>query len=105
MPDGDTGHRKAWAKQMEYFPEQDLIMLFGEARYEKDGSRVQADRLVYDSRNARFKALTDAAGDTLGRGWSGHREETGARQDPDQAEEEVDAVAVRAFEVHVVSTG
>ena len=66
LPDGDTGHRKAWAKQMEYFPEQDLIMLFGEARYEKDGSRVQADRLVYDSRNARFKALTDAAGTPSG---------------------------------------
>ena len=66
LPDGDTGHRKAWAKQMEYFPEQDLIMLFGEARYEKDRSRVEADRLVYDSRNARFKALTDAAGASSG---------------------------------------
>ena len=62
LPDGDANHRKAWAKRMEYFPEQDLIMLFDEARYEKDGSRVQADRLVYDSRNARFKALTHAAG-------------------------------------------
>ena len=58
--EGETGHRKAWAGRMEYFPGQDLIMLLGEARYEKDGSRVQADRLVYDSRNARFKALTDA---------------------------------------------
>lgn len=66
LPDGDTNHRKAWAKQMEYFPEQDLIMLMGEALYEKDGSRVQADRLVYDSRNARFKALTDAAGASSG---------------------------------------
>ena len=66
LPDGDTGHRKAWAKQMEYFPEQDLIMLFGDARYEKDGSRVEADRLVYDSRNARFKALTDTAGTPSG---------------------------------------
>ena len=61
LPDGDADYRKAWAKQMEYFPEQDLIMLFGEALYEKDGSRVQANRLVYDSRNSRFKALTDTA--------------------------------------------
>ena len=61
LPDGDTSHRKAWARRMEYFPEQDLIMLSGEALYEKDGSRVQADRLVYDSRNSRFKALTGAA--------------------------------------------
>ena len=60
LPDGDTGYRKAWARQMEYFPEQDLIMLSGEALYEKDGSRVQADRLVYDSLNSRFKALVDA---------------------------------------------
>lgn len=61
-PDGDTGHRKAWAKRMVYFPEQNLMVLFEEARYEKgDGSRVRADRLAYDSHNARFKALTDAA--------------------------------------------
>ena len=66
LPDGDTSHRKAWAKRMEYFPEQDLISLLGEARYEKDGSRVQADRLVYDSLNARFKALTDTAGTSAG---------------------------------------
>ena len=58
---GGASQRKAWAKQMEYFPGQDLIMLVGEARYEKDGSHVRADRLVYDSRNARFKALTDTA--------------------------------------------
>ena len=61
LPDGDADHRKAWAKQMEYFPEQDLIMLFGDALYAKDGSRVQAERLVYDSRNSRFKALTDTS--------------------------------------------
>ena len=61
LPDDETGHRKAWAKRMEYFPGQDLIALFGEARYETEGSRVQADRLVYDSRNSRFKALMDAA--------------------------------------------
>ena len=58
-----TSQRKAWAERMEYFPAQDLIMLLGEARYEKDGSHVRANRLVYDSRNARFKALTDTAGD------------------------------------------
>ena len=60
---GGASQRKAWAKRMEYFPAQDLIMLLGEARYEKDASHVRANRLVYDSRNARFKALTDTAGD------------------------------------------
>ena len=78
LPDGDTDHRKAWAKQMEYFPEQDLINLSGEAVYERDGSRVQADRLVYDSLNARFRALTDAgaqssSGDSGGSGDAGSK--------------------------------
>lgn len=62
LPDGDASYRKAWAKRIEYFPEQNLIVLFGEARYEKGENRIQADRLVYDSFNARFKALTDDAG-------------------------------------------
>ena len=65
-PDGGTGLRKAWAKQMEYFPVQGLIMLLGEARYEKDGNHVRADRLVYDSRNARFKALTSDESEDAG---------------------------------------
>ena len=60
--DGDTDHRKAWANRMEYFPEQGLVVLIDEARYEKDGNHVQADRLVYDSLKSRFKALTDSAG-------------------------------------------
>ena len=61
LSDGETGHRKAWAKRMEYFPAQDLIVLFGDARYQKEGNDIRADRLVYDSLNARFKALTDDA--------------------------------------------
>ena len=64
--DGGAGHRQAWARQMEYFPGQDLIMLVGDARYEKDGSHVQANRLVYDSRNSRFKALTDTESEEEG---------------------------------------
>ena len=68
LPDGDTDYRQAWAKQMEYFPEQDLIMLSGEARYEKGRTRVHADRLVYDSLNARFKALTNAVEQPSGGG-------------------------------------
>lgn len=68
LPDGETSYRKAWARQMEYFPQQDLINLSGEARYEKDGSQVQADRLVYDSLNARFRALSDTAAPSSGAG-------------------------------------
>ena len=68
LPDGETTYRNAWAKRMEYFPQQDLINLSGEARYEKDGSQVQANRLVYDSLNARFRALSDAAAPSSGTG-------------------------------------
>ena len=69
LPDGDARHRKAWAKRMEYFPEQNLMVLLGEAHYEKeDGSRVRADRLAYDLLNARFKALVDPATDAAGGG-------------------------------------
>ena len=63
LPDGDTVHRKAWAKRIEYFNRQDLIVLLGDARYAKGGDRVQAERLVYDSLNARFKALAAVAAD------------------------------------------
>ena len=65
LPDGDTSPRKAWAKQMEHFPERDLTVLAGDARYEKNGSRVEADRLVYDSLNARFEALTEPADEAV----------------------------------------
>ena len=68
LPDGETDYRKAWARRMEYFPQQGLINLSGEARYEKDGSHVQADRLVYDSLKARFRALTDTAAPLSGDG-------------------------------------
>ncbi len=61
LPDGDAHVHKAWANRIEYFPGQDLIVLLGDARYERGGSRMQADRLVYDSLNARLKALTETA--------------------------------------------
>ena len=70
LPDGKAEYRKAWARQMEYFPQQDLINLSGEARYEKDGNQVQANRLVYDSLNARFRALSDASAPSSGTGAS-----------------------------------
>ncbi len=66
LPEGEAGHRKAWANRMEYFPEQDLINLSGEARYESGGSRVQAGRLEYDSLNARLRALADATAPSSG---------------------------------------
>ena len=69
LPDGGARYRKAWAKRMVYFPEQDLMVLLGEAHYEKeDGSRVQADRLAYDLLNARFKALAGHGTDDAGGG-------------------------------------
>ena len=63
LPDGDTVHRKAWGKRIEYFNRQDLIVLLGDARYAKGGDEVRAERLAYDALNARFKALADVAAD------------------------------------------
>ena len=68
LPDGETVHRKAWAERIEYFNRQDLIVLLGDARYAKGGDRVQAERLVYDSLNARFKALAAVAAGAAGDG-------------------------------------
>ena len=87
--DGETSHRKAWAKRMEYFPEQDLIVLLREARYEKeDGSRVQAARLVYDLLNARFKALTDGR-DTEGTAGSAGSGDSTAGKEPERVRIEI----------------
>ena len=95
LPDDGGSPRKAWAKQMEHFPEQDLIVLFGDARYDKDGSpRAGGSARIRFAQRA-FQGADGHRGRALGGGRSGRREETGACQDSDQAEEEAGAVEVR----------
>ena len=59
LPDGETDYRTAKARRMEYYAGEDLIILLGDARYGKGADRVSADRIIYDSLNARVKAETD----------------------------------------------
>jgi lipopolysaccharide export system protein LptA len=60
LPDGEEDQEKnyqtARASRMEYFKERDLIVLLGSAVYGQGGDRVAADRIEYDSRNARMVA-------------------------------------------------
>ena len=95
LPEGDIGHRKAWAKRMEYFPEQDLIVLLGEARYEKDWEpRTGGPARIRFAQRA-FQGADGYRGGVCGRRRPDNREEARTRQDPDQAEEGPDAVGVR----------
>ena len=65
LPDGETQYRTARAKRMEYYANEDLIILIGDAQYGKGETRVTADRIEYDSLNARVKAQTrNASADT-----------------------------------------
>ena len=58
LPDGGTEYRTARAKRMEYYANKDLIVLIGDAQYGKGDTRVSADRIEYDSLNARVRAET-----------------------------------------------
>jgi len=62
LPDGaadeEGNYQRARASRMEYFKENDSIVLLGNAVYGQGGDRVAADRIDYDSRNSRMKART-----------------------------------------------
>lgn len=65
LPDGEPdkaeNYQRAKASRMEYFKKTDTIVLLGNAVYGQGGDRVAADRIDYDSRNARMKARTMTA--------------------------------------------
>lgn len=65
LPDGEAdeekNYQRARASRMEYFKENDTIVLLGNAVYGQGGDRVAADRIDYDSRNSRMKARTMTA--------------------------------------------
>ena len=60
LPDGqeddEQNYQRASASRMEYYKEQDLIVLLGNAIYGQGGDQVAADRIEYDSKNSRMKA-------------------------------------------------
>ena len=68
LPDGKSdlpgNYQKAQARRMEYYKDQDLIVLLGNAVYGQGGDRVAAERIVYDSRRSRMKAESRSAAAT-----------------------------------------
>jgi lipopolysaccharide export system protein LptA len=65
LPDGkadeEANYQRARASRMEYYKDNDAIVLLGNAVYGQGGDRVSADRIDYDSKNSRMKAQTMTA--------------------------------------------
>lgn len=58
LPDGSESYRMAYADRLEYYKNNDLIVMLGNARYGEGKDQIKAERIVYDSRLARMKADT-----------------------------------------------
>ena len=56
LPDGEKDYRTAYANRLEYYKGNDLIVMLGDAKYGQGPDRINAERIVYDSRLARMKA-------------------------------------------------
>ena len=56
--DGETEFRTARARRMEYLATEDRILLLGDAQYGRGASRVNAERIEYDTLTARARADT-----------------------------------------------
>ena len=56
LPDDGDEYQTADARRMEYYADEDLIVMLGNARYGEGNNRVTAERIVYDSRNGRMTA-------------------------------------------------
>ncbi len=65
LPDGKAdapkNYQVAQASRMEYYAQDDLIVLLGDAIYGEGGDEVAADRIVYDSVKSQMKAESRAA--------------------------------------------
>ena len=60
LPDGKAdvpkNYQTAHASRMEYYAQEDRIVLLGDAVYGQEGDRVAADRIVYDSLKSQMRA-------------------------------------------------
>lgn len=74
LPDGKQEYQKARAARMEYYTDEDRIVMIGDARYGEGPNRIAAERIVYDSRNARMKAESKPAAPEAGSGETGEGE-------------------------------
>ncbi|MCB1739737.1 MAG: lipopolysaccharide transport periplasmic protein LptA [Gammaproteobacteria bacterium] len=62
LPDGqediDGNYQRASADRMEYYKDEDLIKLLGNAVYGEGKTRLEADTIEYDSLNGKMKAMS-----------------------------------------------
>lgn len=58
LPDGAKDFRTADAKRLEYYAQENLIVLLGKAVYGQGSDRISADRIEYDSLQGRLLART-----------------------------------------------
>jgi len=58
LPDNSKVHDEAWAKQMEYYPNDDMVILIDEGKVIQDDVRFTGDRIEYDTENSRVIAKT-----------------------------------------------
>lgn len=56
LPDDSDQYQTAKADRLEYFANQDLIVLLGRATYGQGADQMSAARIVYDSHHGRLKA-------------------------------------------------
>lgn len=65
LPDGkadtEENYQRARASRMEYYKNEDTIVLLGNAIYGEGGNQVAADRIDYDSKTSQMKARTMTA--------------------------------------------
>jgi lipopolysaccharide export system protein LptA len=73
LPDGDVDVQNAQAKTLEFHAGEDIIVLLGNAVSWQGESRMEAEKIVYDTRSGKVKAdstttLTDADSSDSGTG-------------------------------------
>lgn len=56
QPDGGGPLQQAEAKVLEYYAKEDTMVLLGDALSWQGEDRIQAERIVYDTRNGKVKA-------------------------------------------------
>ena len=71
MPDGDTQYKRAKAKRMEFYADQDLIILLGDAHSWQGEKRLSGERIEFDTRASRVKAYSTPAKGTKKAGAGG----------------------------------
>lgn len=67
QPEGGGPLQRATADRIEYYLEDDTMILIGNARLARGGDEMQADRILYDTANATIKGEAEGEGAEAGR--------------------------------------